>query len=70
MNKILTLILVLLCSLANSQNSFKISGKLKGFKENALVKIDRENIALDSCYLKDGNFKLKGSLKQSPSLVF
>lgn len=67
MNKILTLGLILFCTLANAQNNFKISGKLSGFQENALVKIERQNIVLDSCYLKNGSFQLNGSFEESPT---
>lgn len=69
-NKILTLALTLFCFLANAQNNFKISGNLSGFEENSLVKIDRENITLDSCRLKNGKFELKGNFEQSPSSVY
>ncbi|MDD3772586.1 MAG: TlpA disulfide reductase family protein [Weeksellaceae bacterium] len=69
MNKILTTGLMLFCTLANAQNNFKISGKLSGFQENALVKIERQNIILDSCYLKNGRFQLNGSFEESPTPV-
>lgn len=70
MNKVITFGLMLFCFFANAQNNFKISGNLSGFEENALVKIDRENIVLDSCRLKNGKFELKGNLEQSPSSVY
>lgn len=70
MNKILILGLILFTLLANGQNDFKISGKLNGFEEKALVKIERQNIILDSCYLKNGKFQLNGSFEQSPTAVY
>lgn len=69
MGKIVTLGLIFFCLVANGQNNFKISGKLNGFEENALVKIERQNIILDSCYLKNGKFQLNGSFEQSPTPV-
>lgn len=50
-----------------AQSEFMISGKLSGFKENALVRIERQNITLDSCYLQNGNFELKGSFEETPT---
>lgn len=70
MNKIITLALTIFCLIANAQNSFKISGNLSGFEENSLVRIDRENITLDSCRLKNGKFELNGNFEQSPSSVY
>ncbi|WP_192085405.1 TlpA disulfide reductase family protein [Algoriphagus sp. Y33] len=70
MNKLLIAGLMLFCTTANAQNDFKISGKLNGFEENALVKIERENIILDSCYLKNGKFQLSGSFEQSPTPAY
>ena len=70
MNKLLIAGLMLFCTTANAQNYFKISGKLNGFEENALVKIERENIILDSCYLKNGKFQLNGSFEQSPTPAY
>lgn len=70
MNKILTFGFIFICFLANAQDNFKISGNLSGFEENSLVKIERENITLDSCRLINGKFELKGNLEQSPSSVY
>ena len=70
MNKIITLLLTFFCFVANAQKNFKISGILRGFEENSLVKIDRENITLDSCRIKNGKFELTGNLEQSPSSVY
>jgi len=71
MNKTLTLgLLLLFCLAANAQKGFKITGTLRGFEDHALVKVQRENITLDSCYLKEGKFQLKGTFEQSPSPVY
>ena len=70
MTKIITLLLSFITFFSiNAQKSFTISGKLSGFEENASVKIIKNNITLDSCILKDGNFLLKGTLENTPSSV-
>ncbi len=66
---ILTLGLMFFGLVANAQTDFYVSGELKGFEDNALVKIERENIVLDSCYLKGGKFVLSGSFELAPTPV-
>lgn len=70
MKKILTLVLVLFCTLTIAQNNFKILGKLSGFEEKSLVKIERQNITLDSCYLNNGKFQLKGTFENTPTSTY
>lgn len=70
MNKLLTVGMLFFCLWGHTQNKFKISGKLSGFEENALVKIEQQNIILDSCYLKNGKFQLNGSFEESPTSAY
>lgn len=67
---LLPLVLTLCFVSLASQKRFNITGTLKGFEENALVKIESENIILDSCYLKNGKFQLMGTLQESPTNVY
>lgn len=53
-----------------SQNGFRITGKLKGFGENALVRITKDNFVIDSCRLNNDSFILKGKLQNSPTGVY
>ncbi len=70
MKKNLGILLIFVCAIVHAQNQFKISGTLEGFKENSLVRIEKQNITIDSCYLKDKKFELKGELEDSPSEVY
>jgi len=60
--------IILLISI-NGQKHFIISGNLSGFETNALAKITKNNITLDSCIIKDGQFLLKGTLENVPTSV-
>ncbi|KQR95684.1 alkyl hydroperoxide reductase [Chryseobacterium sp. Leaf180] len=70
MKKIFAFFCLLSILSAYSQKSFTVSGKLSGFKENALVKITQNNVVLDSCFLKNENFRLKGVITNAPSTVY
>lgn len=68
--KILKLILFFISVFHYSQIGFRVNGELKGFSDSAVVKITKDNLALDSCKLKKGKFFLKGLLHNSPSNVY
>lgn len=68
--KSLTTLLILFSTLLFSQNSFRISGKLKGFGENSIVRIAKDNFVIDSCKINNENFILKGKLQNSPTGVY
>lgn len=70
MNKIITFLLLLLSVSINAQKGFKISGSLEGFEENTIVKIQKENLTIDSCYLKHKKFELKGIIEEAPTDLF
>ncbi|MEN2436719.1 TlpA disulfide reductase family protein [Weeksellaceae bacterium A-14] len=64
------ILLILFSTFLYSQNSFNISGKLKGFGENSLVRITKDNFVIDSCKLNNENFVLKGKLQNAPTGVY
>ncbi|MCK8141029.1 redoxin domain-containing protein [Flavobacterium sp. I-SCBP12n] len=69
MNKFnISYFLILLNTVVFSQSNFNISGNLQGFEENSIIRIEKENIVLDSCVLINGIFTLKGVL-ENPSIV-
>lgn len=57
--------MILLCLLANTQNNFKISGKLSRFEESGFVKMKRQN-----CCLKNSKFELDGTFEETPNTSF
>ncbi|MCV2483869.1 AhpC/TSA family protein [Flavobacterium sp. SH_e] len=70
MNKFVTLLLLMFFITINAQKGFKVSGVLEGFKENTIVQIEKQGIIIDSCYLKNKKFQLKGFLDDAPSIVY
>lgn len=70
MNKFVALLFILFFIPINAQKGFKISGVLEGFDENAIVKIEKQGLIIDSCYLKNKKFQLKGFLEDAPSMVY
>lgn len=70
MNKFICLSFLLFCIAINAQKGFKISGVLEGFEENALVKVQKQNLTIDSCYLKNKKFEIKGVLEDAPTDLY
>ena len=67
--KITVLLSLIIFLLTNAQKRFQITGNLSGFEENSFAKITKNNMTLDSCIIKNGEFALNGTLQNEPSSV-
>lgn len=68
---LLVLLSVFLTDSLSAQEKF-ISGKLTGFKDGDKIALYNPQImkTLDSAYIKDGNFRLKNPLGETPEIMF